>query len=172
MKQNSLDTRILAIALRSQRLGFVVTEGSIELLHWGMIYYEGNEEASISGAMKRAQVLFARFAPSRIAIERSLVDKVPNPKNLQSLYRFIRREAFRQSIPMCMFTRINVRSAFSDFDVRSKDEIAALLIRMFPELQPKLPPKRKLWKREHFSMPMFDAIALAIACWRRDCLQE
>lgn len=166
------DARIIAIALRSQRLGFVVTEGSIELIHWGMIHYELNEKASIAAAMKRVQALFARFAPSRLAIERSQAGNVPNPVNLQSLYRFIQREAFRRSIPGTMFTRIKVRSAFRDFGVRSKDDIAELLARMFPELRPKLPPKRKLWRREHFSMPMFDAVALAVACWRRDCFQE
>jgi Holliday junction resolvasome RuvABC endonuclease subunit len=172
MTRNSLDSRILAIALRSQRLGFVVAEGSIELIHWGMIYYEGNEEASIAAAMKRAQALFVRFAPSCVAIERSHADKASSPENLQSLYRCIRREASRRSIPVSMFTRIKVRKAFADFGVRSKDEIAALLARMFPELQPKLPPRRKLWQREHFSMPLFDAVALAVACWRRDCFQE
>ena len=172
MAQGLHDARILAIALRSQRLGFVVTEGSIELVHWGMIYYEGNEEASIAAAMKRAQTLFARFAPSRVAIERSQAARVPSRENLQFFYRRVRRETSRRSIPVSMFTRIKVRSAFADFGVRSKDEIAALLARMFPELQPKLPPKRKLWKREHFSMPLFDAVALAVACWRRDCFQE
>jgi Holliday junction resolvasome RuvABC endonuclease subunit len=172
MAQRLHDARILAIALRSQRLGFVVTERSIELIHWGMIYYEGNEEASIAAAVKRVQVLFTRFTPSRVAIEKSHADKVPSPENLQSFYRCIRMEASRRSIPVSIFTRIKVRKAFADFGVMSKDEIAALLARMFPELQPKLPPRRKLWQREHCSMPLFDAVALAVACWRRDCFQE
>lgn len=172
MTRNLLDGRILAVALRSQRLGFVVVEGSIELIHWGMIYYEGNQDARIATARKRIQALFVRFVPSCVAIERSKADKAPSPGNLQSLYLTIRREASRRSIPVSMFTRIKVRSAFRDFSVKSKDDIAALLARMFPELQPKLPPKRKLWKREHFSMPMFDAVALAVACWRRDRFQE
>lgn len=172
MTRDFLDSRILAIALRSQRLGFVVTERSIELIHWGMIYYDGNEEASIAAAVKRVQVLFARFTPSRVAIERSHADRAPSLENLQWLYRCVRREASRRSIPVSMFTRIKVRKAFADFGVRSKDEIAALLARMFLELQPKLPPRRKLWQREHCSMPLFDAVALAVACWRRDCFQE
>lgn len=172
MTQKLLDGRILAIAVRSQRLGFVVVEGSIELIHWGMIYYERNQDARIAAAIKRIQTLFIRFAPSGIAIEKSQTDQAPCPENLYSLYRFIRRESFRRSIPVSMFTRIKVRSSFRDFGVRSKDDIAALLARMFPELQPRLPPKRKLWRREHFSMPLFDAVALAVACWRRDCFQE
>lgn len=160
------------MALRSQRLGFAIIEGSVELIHWGMIYYDGNQDARIAAAMRRVHALLVRFSPSRVAIERSKTYKVPNPENLQSLCRYIRKDASSQSVPLSALTRIQVRETFSDFAVRSKDEIAALLVRMFPELQPKLPPKRRLWEREHFSMPMFDAVALAVACWRRDSFQE
>lgn len=172
MTQHLHNRRILAIALRSQRLGFVVVEGSVELIHWGMIFYKGNQDEKMTGAMKRAQTLFIRFAPSHVAIERSSAEKALNPENLQSFYLRVRKEASCRSIPVSMFTRSRVRNAYSDFDVHSKGEIAELLVRMFPELQPKLPPKRKNWMPEHFSMPMFDAVALAVACWRRDCLQE
>ena len=164
--------RILGISLRSQRLGFAIIEGSVELVHWGMIYYEKNQDARISAASKRVAVLLERFVPSVLAIERSKTEKAHSPENLELLYRTIRREASRSSVPMFMFTRIKVREAFQDFGVGSKDEIMALLGRMFPELQPNLPPKRRLWEPEHFSMPMFDAVALAVACWRRKFFQE
>lgn len=172
MTRNLHEGRILAIALRSQRLGFAIIEGSVELVHWGMLYYEGNQGSNVAAAMRRTHTLFARFSPSRAAIERSKPDKAPNPENLQLLYRCIRREASSQPVPVSVLTRIQVRETFRDFGVRSKDDIAALLARMFPELQPRLPPKRKLWKREHFSMPMFDAVALAVAYWRHDHFQE
>lgn len=172
MTRNLLDGRILAISLRSQRLGFAIIEGSVELVHWGMIYYEKSERTHVVAAAKRVTVLFDRFMPSVLAVERSNAAKALNPENLDLLYRIIRRVASHAAVQKLVFTRIEVRESFRDFGVRSKDDIAALLARMFPELQPKLPPKRKLWKREHFSMPMFDAVALAVACWRRDCFQE
>ena len=164
--------RILGISLRSQRLGFAIIEGSVDLIHWGMVYYEKNEDARVAAATRRVAALLERFAPSVLAIEKSRTVKALNPERLELLYRGIRREASNSSASMLLFTRIKVREAFQDFGVRSKDEIAAILARMFPELQPSLPPKRKLWEPEHFSMPMFDAVALAVACWRRDCLQE
>ena len=158
--------------IRSQRLGFAVAEGSLELLHWGMIYYEKNEGARVRAAAKRIQALFARFVPSVVAIERSANEKAFNLHSPRSIYQKIRKEAAHCSVPVRLLSRINVREGFRDLGVRSKDDIAALLARMFPELQSKLPPKRKIWKREHFSMPLFDAVALAVACWKQDSFQE
>ncbi|MFP5206434.1 MAG: hypothetical protein ACLGSH_13845 [Acidobacteriota bacterium] len=164
--------RILGISLRSQRLGFAIIEGSVDLIHWGMVYYEKNEDARIAAAARRVAALLERFTPSALAIEKSRTEKALNPERVELLYRSIRREASKLSASTLLFTRSKVREAFQDFGIRSKDEIAALLARMFPELQPSLPPKRKLWEPEHFSMPMFDAVALAVACWRRKFFQE
>lgn len=164
--------RILGISLRSQRLGFAIIEGSVDLIHWGMVYYEKNEDARVAAATRRVAALLERFAPSIVAIEKSRTAKALNPERVELLYRSIRREASHLSASTWLITRIKVREAFQDFGVRSKDEIASLLARMFPELQPSLPPKRKLWEPEHSSMPMFDAVALAVACWRRKHFQE
>ncbi len=167
MRKNLSSKRILGISLRSQRLGFAVIEGLVELIHWGMVYYEKNERVRVEAAAGRVAALLERFAPSIVAIEKSRTAKALNPEHVELLYRSIRREASNLSASTLLFTRSKVREAFQDFGVKSKDEIAALLTRMFPELQPSLPPKRKLWEPEHFSMPMFDAVALAVACWRR-----
>ena len=164
--------RILGISLRSQRLGFAIIEGSVELIHWGMVYYEKNEDARVAAAARRVAALLERFAPSIMGIEKSRTANALNPERVELLYRSIRREASHFSASTLLFTRIKVREAFQDFGARSKDDIAAILARMFPELQPSLPPKRKLWEPEHFSMPMFDAVALAVSYWRRKCLQE
>lgn len=172
MGSNPREERILAITIRSQRLGFAVAEGSVELLHWGMIYYEKNEKARVAAAAKRIEALFARFVPSVVAIERSAREKALNPPGPRSIYQKMRKEAAHRAISVCLLSRINVREGFRDLGVRSKDDIAALLARMFPELQSKLPPKRKIWKREHFSMPLFDAVALAVAYWMRENFQE
>ena len=172
MMSNPREERILAIVIRSQRIGFAVVEGSLELLHWGMIYYEKNECTRVRAAAKRIEALFARFVPSVVAIESSADEKALNPHGLRSIYQKIRKEAAHCSAPERLLSRINVREGFRDLGVQSKDDIAALLARMFPELQSKLPPKRKIWKREHFSMPLFDAVALAVACWKQDSFQE
>jgi hypothetical protein len=137
-----------------------------------MIYYEKNEQASVLAAAKRISALFKRFVPSIVAIERSAGEKALNPSGLRLICQKTREEAAQRSVPVCLLNRIKVREACRDYGVRSKDDIAILLVRMFPELQSKVPPRRKIWKHEHFSMPLFDAVALAVACWRQERFQE
>ena len=44
----------------------------------------------------------------------------------------------------------------------TKREIAEAIVREFPELEPRLPPVRKIWMSEDVRMSIFDAAALAI----------
>lgn len=168
MAENQRNTSILALALRSQRLGVAVTEGSLELVHWGVIHFKGNTKDATARATMRVAQLFVRFMPSVIAIERSQSNSAINARELTALYGRIRREAIRLSVPVYRSDRDKVRRAFHDLGALSKDDIAAILAKMFPELSPRLPPQRKTWKHEHPAMPIFDAVALAVACWKRE----
>jgi hypothetical protein len=107
-----------------------------------------------------------------IVIERSRLLKAPNASNVHSISRYLKREAALRLVPMLFMKRTDVRKAFSDFHARSKDAIAAKLAQMFPELLPKLPPKRKIWHGEHPIMPLFDAVALAVAFWDHHNAQD
>ncbi|MGI9102201.1 MAG: hypothetical protein ACR2IF_07125 [Terriglobales bacterium] len=51
---------------------------------------------------------------------------------------------------------------FSARDTRTKQEIASLLAKIFPELSWRLPPPRKTWQHEHDNMPIFDAAGVGM----------
>jgi hypothetical protein len=163
MKLDSHEIRIVAIAIRSQRLGFAVLEGSLGLVDWRTVHYRSNSIPRIKAAMKKLMSLLALSTPSVIVIESSRLVNAPNASNVYSIRRFLKREADLRLVPMIFMKREDVRRAFRDFHARSKDAIAATLAQMFPELLSKLPPKRRIWHGEHPIMPLFDAVALAIA---------
>lgn len=167
MFQNSRDRRVLAIVIRSQRFGFAVIEGSVQLLDWGIVFYPQNNRERVAAATKRVAFLLTQSAPSVVVVERSGSVNVRNPSGLRSMFKAIQREASVNFIPLQVMKRADVRSAFCDFRARSKDEIASVLARMFPELRCKLPPKRRIWDSEHHGMPLFDAVALAVSYWHR-----
>jgi hypothetical protein len=52
----------------------------------------------------------------------------------------------------------------------TRDEIAAVLARLFLDLHWRLPPKRRAWQSEHPRMAMFDAIALGLAYWQHQSM--
>jgi hypothetical protein len=172
MDPGSHEIRIVAIAIRSQRLGFAVLEGSLGLVDWRTVHYQSNSTARISAAVKKLTSLLALSTPSVIVIERSRLLNAPNASNVNRICRFLKREAALRLVPMLFMKRKDVRKAFRDFHARSKDAIAAKLAQMFPELLPKLPPKRKIWHGEHPIMPLFDAVALAVAFWDHHNAQD
>ena len=49
----------------------------------------------------------------------------------------------------------------------NKYEISCAVADRLPELAAKLPPKRKIWKNEHYRMSIFDAAAVGIAYFAR-----
>jgi len=56
-----------------------------------------------------------------------------------------------------------VREAFKEYGAGIKDEIASAIVGLFPELEWRLPPKRKIWTKEDFRLAIFDAVSAAIA---------
>jgi Holliday junction resolvasome RuvABC endonuclease subunit len=162
MAPDSNEIRIVAIAIRSQRLGFAVLEGALGLLDWRTIHYQHNSASRIHAATTKVASLLELCAPSAVVVEQPRLTNAPNAPNVTALHRSIERMATVHVTTMAVIARKHVRETFRDFRAKSKDDIAAVLVQMFPELRPKLPPKRKIWKGEHPIMPIFDAIAIAV----------
>jgi hypothetical protein len=59
-----------------------------------------------------------------------------------------------------------VKKAFPGHE-RNKDEIASVLGERFPELAPRVPPRRRAWQSEDYRMSIFDAAALGVAYFDR-----
>jgi hypothetical protein len=167
MSTDKHEVRIVAIAIRSQRLGFAVLEDSLGLMDWRTLHYKGNHVARVQAAKHKLISLFALYLPSVIVVESSQLRNALNSGNVDSIGRFLRRESRLRAIPVLIMTRKSVRDSFKEAQGKSKDAIAVLLTQMFPELISKLPPRRSIWHGEHPIMPLFDAVALAVAYWVR-----
>lgn len=165
MQSTRDNSRILALAIRSQRLGYAVLEDSVHLLDWGMMFYRKNDSPQITAMAKRVALRLRLFAPSVVVMERGKSSKARDGSMNWMIHKSIRREVARRSIPLRFLRRADIRRTFHDFQAKSKDEIAAVLARMFPEVAYKLPRKRKIWEGEHPIMPLFDAIALGVGYW-------
>jgi hypothetical protein len=167
MDQNSPDRRILAIALRSRRFAYAVSEGPDRLLDWGTVFYPLNNGAQRAAACKRIASLLTLFAPSVVVVGKARLLNIRKSSGVRPILRSLRHEASSRLIPMRLMKRTEVKKVFRLFRVKSKYEIASMLAEVFPELLPRLPAKRKIWESEHPRMAMFDAIALGFAYWQR-----
>jgi hypothetical protein len=75
-------------------------------------------------------------------------------------------EAFAHSVPIRLLEHAAVTSTFLNMGCETREQIAGALCRIFPELTPSMPLKRKSWKAEDPRMRTFDAIALGLAYWQ------
>ena len=150
-------TRILALEVRYRRFGFVVLEQKpMRLLDCGTRSF-----TSPAVLIERLEPIIAMFDPWVIVVRRPGHKSVVHPEGVKTNLRIIRMEATRRSIPMEFVNMHEVRSVFHESD-KSKDVTAATIVKMFAELQWKLPPKRKPWTSEGHNMVIFDATATCL----------
>jgi hypothetical protein len=166
MKLRIYDLKILAIDLRHRRFGYAVFTGNKILRDSGLRVYRavGEEEAEM--ASRRLDGLLQSFTPSAIVIKRERWDRAKTSSHIKSLVEVVTRVAAAHSISIFLVKDDDVRQTFRNLGCETRDEIAATLARIFPDLFWKLPPKRRAWQSEHPRMAMFDAIALGLAYWQ------
>ncbi len=154
-----LTRRVLALDLRPRSIGFVVFEGPDRLLDWGV-----RSLCSLSGgrvnASERFVPLLHEFQPSVILLNSKLWKRKETSAQLASILGAIRVEG-KDRIGVRLISPKQIRQMFPES--RNKDDLASRVAARFPDLAWKLPPRRKLWQREHYRMSIFDAAALALA---------
>ena len=162
MNTNSHHKRVLALDVHPSRFGYVVFEGPDQLLDWGVrSFRDGVNAVRIPPAQKLAALL-DDFVPSAVVLEK----RVSCTRKVSKIIETIRREATKRRASVRWVTRRMVKQAVAGH-ARNKDEIAGVLGERFPELTPKVPPRRKSWQSEDYRMSIFDAAALGVAYFGR-----
>ena len=165
MASKSTASRILAIDLRSERFGFAVFEGPSRLIDWGVCLY-GLSGAS-TAAKNRLAPLLKQFRPSTIVVGIALREKALGRYGVRRILTSIRREALAYDTPVQVIEKSHVRTVFRSFHAKTKHEVAITVAQLFPELHWKLPPKRKLWQKEHYRIAIFQAVAVGYVYWQQ-----
>jgi hypothetical protein len=106
-------------------------------------------------------------SPTSIVAKQQWRVRLPRNASGEPIFKTVQSAAEECDIPMHVLGRDEIQSAFHVFQARSKDEIACVLVGLFPELLVRLPPKRKKWQPEPHGMIVFDAIATGFAYWRQ-----
>ena len=166
MLRERTNTRILAVDLRLSRFAYAVYDGPKRLLDWGGRACPPSKGADL--AAQRIVELIKLFHPAAIAMKKDRRGGVRNAPVLRRVANQIRHEATVRSVPVFLFRPEEVKEAFRIFRVRTKDDVAAAVAGIFPELVWELPRKRRRWDNEHPRMAVFDAVALGFAYFQRN----
>ncbi len=162
------DPRILAIDLRHRRFGFAVFEGPRRLLGWGVRIYPATGEAEASMMSNRLIGLLKLYSPSVIVVTKERWDRAESNPRIRALAEEILRLANAGQIPIRAIGQMQIRRSFLPMESETRQEIAASLAHIFPELAARLPPERRAWESEHSVMTVFDAVALGLTYWLQD----
>jgi len=112
--------------------------------------------------------LLKLFSPSVIVTTRERWDRASVNPHLLPLEEEILRTSSAHSIAIHAISQNQVRQSFLRLGCETRYQTATSLSQIFPELSPRLPPKRRLWESEHSSMAIFDAVALGLAYWQHE----
>ena len=165
MKLRIFDPRIVAIDLRFRRSGFAVFEGSKILLDSGTIAIPPSNG---DGDANRLSDLLNLTSPAFIVVKTERWEGMQARSRTGSLIQALRHESDKRSIALHGLDEHAVAQSFRNLGCSTKGEIADALIRIFPELEWKLPPKRDIWDSEHSRQSIFDAVALGFASWQHE----
>jgi hypothetical protein len=168
MKLRIYDPVVLALDLRHRRFGYAVFQGHRTILEWGQRYYPAVGDAEREMAQKRISKLLIGIAPDLILLKQERWDRAHSDPHLANPLAALQDEAQRYSIPIRLIREEAIRAVFAVFGCQTKNEIAAALTSIFPELLRSVPPQTKVWQTEHSRMSAFDAIALGVTYWHRE----
>jgi Holliday junction resolvasome RuvABC endonuclease subunit len=151
---------VLAVFPSARGFGFAVFEGSRSLVDWGVRGIHGERKNVQS--LAKVQELLDFYRPDLLVVEDYKGAGSRRAKRIEGLIGAITDVATKRRMVSASFSRADVRACFSHLGARTKREIAQAIAREFPELEPRLPPVRKIWMSEDARMNIFDAVALGM----------
>jgi hypothetical protein len=150
--------RMLALDLHPRSFGFVVFEGQDTILDWGVKSFRRGANAVKVPMHQKLATLLGEFSPHIVILKES---KGQPERSSKTVLRLVES----RGMPVRLVSGDAVRRVFASHS-HNKHEIATAVAQRFPELQGRLPPKRRPWESEDYRMSIFDAAALGITHFR------
>jgi hypothetical protein len=155
-----------AIYLNSRGYAFVLFEGMLAPVDWGIVEVRGKDRRPRS--MQKAGAFLARYLPDALVLQDMSRTGTHRTHRIRRLNDDIAEVAERHCIPVLTYSRTEVRRCFDHLGAVTKAQIAGEIVRRIPAFERFLPPPRKPWMNEDARMGLFDAAALAVAFFQGD----
>lgn len=159
--------KVLAVDVRPQWFGYAAFESPNRLLDFGVKRFALRSTGEIGFA-----TLLRALHPEVIVLRKISLGTWRDRPLTRGVVRSMLRLSRQFSIQVALVGEARMRDCFITHKLRTKQERASLLARKFPALAWKLPPPRRIWQKEHWNMPIFDAVALAISYFGKDELPQ
>jgi hypothetical protein len=148
--------RVIALDIRPRRIGYSVFQGPTRLLDWGVIRIRQKKTDRIAFLLKT-------FRPSILVLRKIARNSRRDRPAVRKMIQLVRHQARSLAIPSFFITVARIEQVFGSYMKKpTKQQIAALIAKCFPELAWQLPPRRRVWQSERWNMTLFDSTALGV----------
>jgi len=154
----------LAIVPSSRGFGYIVFENPDLPMDWGVKDVRNNK---MRDSLLKARVLMHMLQPPVLVLEDVHHASSRRGKRVKVLTEKMAELAESKGVTVVRYSRNEMLTVFERMGAHSKDDIAAAVVKLVPELAPRLPPRRRIWESEHHSMAIFEAAALALTHFAR-----
>lgn len=150
--------RMLSLDPTSRGFGYAILEIPDLLIDWGVCQVRTDKKERV---LRKVAALIHRFAPDIVVVENIHQERCRRGPRVRDLIESIVSLARAMDVAVGRVAMRDVRDHFAEAHAKNKDAIAKQIAGQFPELDPILPPRRRLWMPEDERMAVFDAISMA-----------
>lgn len=155
--------RLLSISPAPRGFGYVVLEREEnqkpQLIDWGVAGCRKNRK---DGCLDMAVRLMSRYRPTTLVVEDCRAKKSVRCRAVRVFLRAATERAKVLKIQVRLIGREEIRRAWAERGLLTKEQMAKVIADEFPELRPRLPRHREAWMPEDYRMAMFEAAGLGI----------
>lgn len=159
LKKTEIHKLALAIDPFTRGFGYALFEGPKTPLDWGVTDIR-SEKNQIS--LERVKKLISFYQPEILILEDCSKSRNRRCRRIRDLIAQIEKFADSRKVPVQKYSFDRVQEVFSFLGIRTKHRIAETICEWLPELNSRIPPKRKPWMSEDRRMSIFDAVALIL----------
>jgi len=150
---------VLAIHPTSKGFGWVLFEGPLVPVDWGIASAKVNRSAK---CMARFKQLLDQYQPSALILEKFDGDSSRRGERIRELAQTMRGFASNRDMDTAIYSKQEVSTVVTGDTKASRHAVARAVSERIPILEHRLPEARKLWQSEDDRQCLFDAAALGI----------
>ena len=156
---------VLAIYLQSRGFAFVLFEGWLAPVDWGV--YDARGADKNARCLDRIKSLFALHTPDVLVVQDMSDGGTRRANRIRELNGDVAELANHRGVLVRSYSRTQIIEYLEELGTVTKHGIAETIVKHIPALSLYLPPARKPWMSEDARMGVFDAVALAWMFFRR-----
>jgi hypothetical protein len=153
---------IMAFYPHARGLAYVIFEGPLSPVDWGMSDIAGAQKAR--RCLQRLALLLTQYRPDALVLRG--VSHSAGTKQGAKLLGAMETLAEREGIYTAAVSRKQIQAAFASLGSPTRYAIVEAIAKHIRVLAPFVPPPRKIWNGEDRRMGLFDAAAMALTFYQ------